>query len=256
VGSVEEGVTYNYLGSSSWISTTTRQPIYDRSLRTFTWCHPVPGLYQPCGTMQTAGSSYSWLKENLCQAEVERAGREATSPYELINAQIAESPPGARGVLFLPYLLGERSPRWNPQAKGAWIGLKLENRREDLLRAVLEGVSLNLQIILSAMAPFVPIKEIILIGGGAKGALWRQMLADVFRLPVLVPEYLEEATSMGAAIIGGVGCGLYQDFGAAERFVRIRQRVQPDERTAAVYDALKPVFEKCYAALEPVFACL
>jgi xylulokinase len=206
--------------------------------------------------MQTAGSSYSWLKENLCQSEVERAGREGTSPYELINAEISKSPPGARGILFLPYLLGERSPRWNPKAKGAWIGLKLENRREDLFRAVLEGVGLNLQIILSAMAPFVPIKEIILIGGGAKGALWRQMLADIFRLPVLVPEYLEEATSMGAAIIGGVGCGLYSDFRSAQDFVRVRERVQPEERTAEVYDALKPVFEKCYSALEPVFECL
>jgi len=154
VGSVAEGVTYNYLGSSSWISTTTRRPIYDATQRTFTWCHPVPGLYQPCGTMQTAGSSYSWLKEQVCRVEAERAKREGRDPYELINEEVEKSPPGARGLYFLPYLLGERSPRWNPSARGAWIGLKLENRREDLLRAVLEGVSLNLEIILSVMRQF------------------------------------------------------------------------------------------------------
>jgi xylulokinase len=253
VGSVAEGITYTYLGSSSWISTTSRAPVFDATQRTFTWCHPVPGYFQPCGTMQTAGGAYSWLKDQVCGTEVEQAVREGKDPYELINAEIEKSPPGARGVYFLPYLLGERSPRWNPNAKGAWIGLKLQNRREDLLRAVLEGVSLNLGVILTIIEELVPAREMILIGGGAKGATWRQLLADVYDLPVLVPERLEEATSMGAAIIGGVGAGCFDSFDSAGRFVRIGHRLDPDPERVRLYRAMRPVFDGCYSALEPIF---
>ena len=179
--------------------------------------------------------------------------REGEDPYELINAEIEKSPPGARGVYFLPYLLGERSPRWNPNAKGAWIGLKLQNKREDLLRAVLEGVSLNLGVILAVIGEFVPAREMILIGGGAKGSTWQQLLADVFDLPVLVPERLEEATSMGAAIIGGVGVGCFESFDSAERFVRIKHRLDPDPERVRLYRAMRPLFDDCYRALEPIF---
>jgi xylulokinase len=206
--------------------------------------------------MQTAGGAYSWMKEQVCRAETERALRENEDPYELINAEIEKSPLGARGIYFLPYLMGERSPRWNPNAKGAWIGLKLENRREDLLRAVLEGVSLNLGIILSAIKGFVPVNEMILIGGGAKGTTWRQLLADVFDLPVLVPQYLEEATSMGAAIIGGVGAGCFGSFDSADRFVRIKHRVEPDPERVRLYRDMRPLFDNCYKALEPLFEIL
>ncbi len=252
-GSVDEGITYNYLGSSSWISTTTREPVWDASQRTFTFAHPVPGFYQPCGTMQTAGSAYSWLKQEICTAEAHEAEASGADPYELMNAAIESSPPGANGVVFLPHLMGERSPRWNPKAKGAWIGVHLETRRADIMRAVLEGVSMNLEIILSVMKAFVPISEITLIGGGAKGRLWRQLLADIYGMPVLVPELLEEATSMGAAIIGGVGAGVFADFGVVARFLSITDTVNPRPRIAATYQALKPVFDDCYRRLEPVF---
>ena len=209
-------------------------------MKTFTFAHPVPGCYQPCGTMQTAGSSYAWLREQL------GGGRS----YEDLNKLMAESPAGSNGIVFLPYLLGERSPRWNPDARGAFIGLGLESRQSDIFRAVLEGVSMNLDIILKVMQAGLRIEDILLIGGGAKGALWRQILADIFGIPVKVPEYLEEATSMGAAIIGGVGCGVFKDFSAAERFVRIKSSTQPVPENSAVYDSLKPVFDRCYTSLK------
>jgi xylulokinase len=255
-GSVVEGVTYNYLGSSSWISATTKQPVYDDQERTFTWAHPVPGLYQPCGTMQTAGASYAWVRSQLCACEEQEARASAEDVYEIINREIELSPPGSHGVLFLPYLLGERSPRWNPHARGAWIGLGLETKRSDILRSVLEGVSMNLALILDIMRASIDPAQIILIGGGAKGRLWRQMLADVYGLPVVVPAYLEEATSMGAAIIGGVGVGVFPDFRVVDRFVRVVETVFPRADAAAVYRARKPLFDECYKLLEPAFGRL
>ncbi|GAK58958.1 xylulose kinase [Candidatus Vecturithrix granuli] len=253
VGSVKPGVTYNYLGSSSWIATTTTTPIYDDQMRTFVWAHAVEGYVHPCGTMQTAGSSYSWLKNEICTQETLEAEQQSVSPYELINQKIAQSPPGARGLIFLPYLLGERSPRWNPKARGAYIGLNLEHKRADLLRATLEGVSMNLSIILDIFRQQVAIRDIVVIGGGAKGAIWREIMADIYDANILKPNYLEEATSMGAAIIGGVGVGVFKDFDVIDRFIKIESTQKPDMERQKVYRKMKPIFEKCYHALVDVY---
>lgn len=253
IGSVKPGKTYNYIGSSSWIATTTEKPIFDEKLRTFVWAHAVPGYFHPCGTMQTAGSSYAWLKDQICLFEKEKAVAQGISPYDLINRRIEQSPPGAKGLIFLPYLLGERTPRWNPDAKGAFIGLSLEHKREDLLRSVLEGVTMNLSIILDIFRETMNISEISVIGGGAKGGVWRRIMADIYGADILMPDYLEEATSMGAAIIGGVACGLFPDFNVVDRFIRIKDRTEPDASTLSVYGKAKAVFEKCYEALEPIF---
>ncbi len=253
IGSVRPGITYNYLGSSSWISTTSKEAIYDPEMRTFTWAHPVPGYLQPCGTMQTAGGALSWLKNELALSENREAEASGVSPYALIDAVSAESSPGAKGLLFLPYLLGERSPRWNPEAKGAFLGLTLEHKRSDLFRSVMEGVSLNLDIILRVLMASVDIREIRLIGGGARSRIWRQILADIFGIDILVPQYLEEATSMGAAIIGGVGCGVFKDFSVVDKFIEIKGRTAPRQETVSVYKRIKPVFDEAYQALENLF---
>jgi xylulokinase len=253
VGSVKPGITYNYLGSSSWIGTTTEKPILDPQMRTFVFAHAVPGFVHACGTMQTAGSAYAWLKNEICTMEKERGAQAGVSPYDLINREIEKSPPGANGVLFLPYLLGERSPRWNPDAKGAFIGLTLEHTRADVLRAVMEGVTLNLSIILDVFREQIPIREITVIGGGAKGDVWRRIMADVYQADVLRPNYLEEATSMGAAIIGGVGCGVFKSFDVADRFIEVVNRTPPDAARAGVYAEARKLFNDSYDALSPLF---
>jgi xylulokinase len=253
VGSVKPGITYNYLGSSSWIATTTKEPIYDEQMRTFVWAHAVPGCVHPCGTMQTAGGAYAWLRNEICTAEKEAAAQSGANAYELINAQIASSPRGANGLVFLPYLLGERTPRWNPDAKGALIGLTLAHTRADVLRAVMEGITLNLSIILDIFRATTAIPGITVIGGGAKGEVWRRIMADVYQAEIRKPNYLEEATSMGAAIIGGVGCGVFKDFDVAERFITIEDRVTPDPGAAPIYAAAKALLNDSYDALAPLF---
>lgn len=253
VGCVRPGTAYNYLGSSSWIALTVEQPIVDPQMRTMNWAHCVPGYLHPSGTMQAAGSSYQWLKETICTAEAQDAVARGVDVYELINAEIERSVPGARGVLFLPYMLGERTPRWNPKAKGAFIGLNLATRREDVLRAVMEGITLNLGIIVGIFRQHVPITEITAIGGGAKGRVWRQIMADIYDCPIAKLNYLEEATSMGAAVIGGVAAGVFPDFGVIERFIRVDDVTYPNPANQAAYRKLMPIFEKCYHALAPVY---
>jgi xylulokinase len=251
-GSVRPGLTYNYLGSSSWIATTSAEPIFDEGMRTFVWAHAVPGAYHPCGTSQTAGAAYAWARNELGGLEKAAASLGA-DPYELMNAQVLRSPPGANGLIFLPYLLGERSPRWNPEAKGALLGLTLAHTRDDVLRAIIEGVTMNLSIILDIFRAKLDIPSVTVIGGGAKGAVWRQVMADVYEAEVLRPNYLEEATSIGAAVIAGVGCGAFPDFSVAERFIEIVDRSRPREEHFGTYRIAKSLFDDCYAALEPLF---
>ena len=252
-GSIEEGKTYCCLGTSAWITTASKAPVYDEQMRTVTWVHAVPGLYAPNGTMQTAGGAYSWLKNPVGEMETFRASTEEKSPYDLINAEIEKSPAGANGVLFLPYLLGERAPRWNDLAKGAFLGLKAENTRSDLLRSVLEGITLNLGVILDTLRTNVAIDEITVVGGGARGRVWRQIMADILETRILVPRVLEEAGSMGAAVIAGVGTGIYQDFHAIDRFLEIADVQEPDVSVYEIYRQEKELFDACYQALEPLF---
>jgi xylulokinase len=155
--------------------------------------------------------------------------------------------------VFLPYLLGERTPRWNPEAKGAFLGLTLAHGKDDMLRAVLEGVTLNLSVILDIFRQQVEIPSVTVIGGGAKGAVWRKIMADIYKATIVQPNYLEEATSMGAAIIAGVGCGLFSDFSAAERFTSVVGTTDSDPSLWPVYERVKALFDDCYAALEPLF---
>lgn len=250
-GVIRPGTAYNYIGSSSWIGVATPHPILDPEQRTFTWVHLVPGLFTPTGTMQAAGSSYQWARDELAQPEAIEAAAQRLSPYALMDRQVTASPPGASGLLFLPYLLGERSPRWNPEARGAFIGLTIRHRHADLLRAVLEGITFNLRVILEAFSrQGAQIASLRLIGGGAASAVWNTIMADIFGLPVQRLTLLEEATSMGAAVAGGIGVGLWPGFSQVDRMIGIAGETRPNPARLDLYNDLYTAFNRSYAALE------
>jgi xylulokinase len=254
-GVIREGRAYNYIGSSSWIALATRRPVLDPAMRTFTFAHLVPGMYCPCGTMQTAGGAYQWLRDVFGQAEKEAGARLGISPYELLDLEAESSPPGARGLLFLPYLLGERSPHWNPLARGAYLGLTVRHTRADIIRATLEGITFNLRMILDAFREqSVPVEAMRVIGGGARGRLWRQIMADIYRLAVTAPALPEAATSLGAAIAGGVGVGLYPDYSIAEALTPTVDALQPNAQAHARYARQYQVFVRAYSATARVSA--
>lgn len=253
-GVIEAGSAYNYVGSSSWIALSTPEPITDPAYRTFTFGHVIPDMFMPTGTMQAAGASYQWTRDQLSLFEKETAEVLGISPYELINLEIAQTPPGAEGLFFLPYLLGERSPRWNPHARGAFIGLTIRHSRAHMYRAVLEGVTMNLRVILDAFrAQGTEIDSMRLIGGGASGRVWNQIMADIYGMPVHRLAILEEATSMGAALVGGVGVGLYPGFDMIHQMNAIAATVMPNPTAHEAYERMMPVFNRLYDVLEPVY---
>jgi xylulokinase len=253
-GVVREGGAYVYIGSSSWIALASKDPIYDPEWRTFCWAHLVRGMYSPNGAMQAAGGAYQWLRDNFCKQEVEAASQQGISPYELMDRLAEQSPPGANGLLFFPYLLGERSPRWNPDARAVYFGLTMGHTRSDIIRSTLEGITLNLKVILdSFLQQGAQIDSIRVIGGGAKGHVWRQIIADIFGIPVLRPALLAEATSLGAALAGGIGVGIFKDWDMAESLTPIVDQIQPNSHNFDRYAHLYDIFNRAYEAFVPLY---
>jgi xylulokinase len=205
--------------------------------------------------MQAAAFSYNWYKNTLCLDEIARAKESGDNPYKLIDNAVRESLPGAKGLLYLPYLLGERSPRWDHDARGALIGLSVSTNKGDISRAILEGVAFNLKIILQILEKGVSggINEVILIGGGAKGEVWLQILSDIWQKPLAVPVFREEATSLGAAVCGGIGIGAFKDFHVINKFNKIEKTVNPNPALAKQYDVLFSIFDESYESLKTVY---
>lgn len=255
-GVFREGGAYVYLGTSSWVSAAGSRIVCDPDMALFNVCAADPALINVFGTMQMGGGSFQWLKNTVCAVERQMAALTGDSPYELMTRQAEASPPGSKNLLFLPYLRGERSPRWNPAARGAFIGLTAGHGRGELIRAVMEGVAFNLKIIREALkGQDASVRQMRAVGGGAESRLWRQILADVFGEPIHVPALLEAANPLGAAVIGGVGVGLFADFGVVDRLNPIVQVQEPSEDPAIRerYERLFAVFEQAYRALVPVF---
>ena len=249
-GAVAEGDAYTYIGSSAWMALSAAEPLLDPAQRTITMAHLHPDLYFTLGNMQSAGGAYDWLAGLLTKEDEGKNFKE-------LDALAAGVSPGAGGLLFLPHLLGERAPYWNPAARGAFVGLAMPHGRAEVARATLEGVALHLRLILNALREQgARVPAMRLIGGGAKSTLWRQILADVLGLPIVLPALTAEATSLGAAIAGGVGVGLYPDYNVASRLIPVCEAEKPDPKTTACYDETVALYAETYRALEPIFAKL
>jgi xylulokinase len=256
-GVVRRGESYIYVGSSTWMGLATDRPLIDPGKRTATFAHFRKGLYMPAGTMQAGGGSFKWCKDVLGDLESEAADRTGLDPYDLLSLAAEQVPAGAEGLLFLPYLLGERSPLWDPNARGCFIGLSMLHGKKHMVRAVLEGVALNMRHIREAFAEQgVTAETVRMIGGGARSRLWRSIFADILERPIQRLNFIEEATSVGAAIAGGVGVGLIPSLEDAGRFVRVVEEIPPNPAHFDMYRRRFEVFRSSYESLRQVFEAL
>ncbi len=241
----EDGA-YVSLGTSSWISFAADAPLLDPAMSTFTFDNVVPGSYVPTATMQAGGASVQWISEALspdpAHPETARLTAEAAGDLD------------TEDLYFLPYLLGERSPLWDPDARGAFVGIGRHHTRAHLTRAVLEGVAFNLLTCIHAFRDAgATIDRIDAVGGGAQSDAWLSILADVWGVPVRRRTIVEEANSLGAAVTGAVGLGL-AEFGAARALSEVTAEFTPDAARHAVYAERHGRFTDAYTALAPWFA--
>lgn len=241
----EDGA-YVCLGTSSWISFASLAPLHDPQMRTMTFDNVVPGSFVPTATMQAGGASVQWIAEAL-----------SPDPAHPDTARLTAEAGGdldTEDLYFLPYLLGERSPLWDPHARGAFVGLGRHHTRAHLTRAVLEGVAYNLLTCIQAFRESgATIDRIDAVGGGAQSDAWLGILADVWGVPIRRRTIVEEANSLGAAVTGAVGLGL-ADFSAARALSEVTAEFTPDAGRHAVHAQRHTRFVDAYTALEPWFA--
>lgn len=239
---------YAYLGSSSWISLASDSPLVDLpDMRTMTFDHVVPGRFVPTATMQAGGGALGWIVDLL-------SGSQDTERFERLVAAADSSHASDSGLFFLPHLLGERSPYWNPRARGAFVGIGRQHGPGHVTRAVLEGVAFNLSTCLDVFRAHIDhIDHIDAIGGGAASDTWLQILADVFGATVARRSIVEEANSLGAAVTTGVGVGLLEDFSVARTLSTVTAVFEPDNDRAAAYGFAHRRFLDAYRRLEPWF---
>ena len=256
-GVIEEGIVAVSVGTSGTVFAPMLQPAMDPKLRVHTFCHAVPGRWHAMGVMLSAGGSLRWFRDTLAAQEKAEAAARGVDPYELITAAAAQAPIGAEGLIFLPYLTGERTPHADPHARGVFVGLGLRHTKAHLARAIMEGVCYGLRDSLEILREMkLPIREIRNTGGGARSPFWRQMQSDVFRAP-LVGMAIDEGAAFGAALLGGVAAGVWADVPAAcAATVRTRQPARPHRQAAASYQRYYRAYRALYPSLKRHFARL
>lgn len=246
-GAVEEGLVSVSLGTSGVVFATTNQPTIEVDGRLHAFCHAVPKKWHLMGVMLSAAGSLRWHRDTFAP----------TTNFDALVESAMEIPAGADGLLFLPYLTGERTPHPNPLARGAFIGLTARHTLPHLTRAVLEGVAFGLrdsfELMLGAGLP--EISQVRVTGGGAKSALWRQILADVLNAE-LVTVNADEGAAFGAALLAATGTGYFSNVESACReTIRITGQTSPGEATE-IYRMRYPLYKNLYSVLKPTFHAL
>ena len=252
-GIVRAGIVSATMGTSGVVFAHSDEPVPNDQGNLQSFCHAVPGKWCVFGCMLAAGGSLQWLRNTLWSDEVAAAYKRKGDPGELYPKMIAEAaavPAGAEGLVFLPYLTGERCPYPDPQARGAWVGLTVRHRRAHLVRAVLEGITFGMRDQVELMrAAGVKITEVRASGGGAASDFWRQMQADMYHANVVTIN-TREGGALGVALLAAVGTGEYSSVPeACSAVIKVSTRIKPIKKAAAAYDRLYPTFRSLYADL-------
>lgn len=205
----KEGACYNSMGSSSWIAVSSSEPLLDTKTRPYVFTHVVPGMFTSATAIFSAGSSFRWMREQLCTNLDSDAGNTYEAMIELAQSSAA----GANGVCFVPHLAGGSSLDDTPDVRGAFLNINLGTTQADLIRATMEGVCFGLKRALDALESITPINDSILaVGGGSRSDFWMQLYADIYGKRIRRTNVDQQAAALGAAAIAAVGTGLWDDF--------------------------------------------
>ncbi len=248
MGIVLPGAVSATIGTSGVVFAATDKPVLDPKGRLHTFCHAVPGRWHVMGVTQAAGLSLRWFRDQFGTAIMD--GRH---PYERLTEEASHVQPGCEGLLWAPYLMGERTPHLDPNARGALIGLTASHTRAHVVRAILEGVAFSLRDTFTLFAEMgVPVNKIRLGGGGARSALWQQIQADVYGREVEIVE-AEEGAAYGAAILAGVGAGCWASVEeACNESIRVAQVVKPQPAAKETMARRYEAYRRMYSAIRSV----
>jgi xylulokinase len=253
-GIVNTGDASCVLGTSGVIFWHCDTPVFDPHARLHSFCHAVPGKWHLMGVTLAAGGSLRWFRDNLCQDIKAQAQARGVDPYTIIDGMAREVPAGAEGLLFLPYLAGERTPYADSNARGAFIGLSLRHTRAHMARSVMEGITMSLKDCLElGRLCGVSASRMYFSGGGARSTLWQQMAADIFGAGVARTS-IDEGPAYGAAILANVGVGMHKSVEeACAAFIKVKDEAQPDKSKEDTYRKLYDLYHSLYPMLQEFY---
>jgi len=247
-GVVKKGILSTSIGTSGVMFVHSDQPQYDATGRLHTFCHAVRGKWHMMGVNLTSGGSLQWWVESVIQG---LAGLKSKDAYKAATEEAIRVAAGSGGLIFLPYLNGERTPHADPNARGAFVGLGLSHDRAAMTRSVMEGVTFALRDSLQIIRSLdVPVRQIRVSGGGSRNPFWRQMQADVFGRKVTTLK-VEQGPAFGVALLAMVGDGLHKNIeSACKATIEVAEETKPDRAAAKRYDELFPVYQDLYGNLK------
>jgi len=254
-GNTQPGVVTEYTGSVLAVYVTTDKPTYYLPGKVPCHCHAVRDKYLLLLWCQTAGSVLRWFRDNFCQVEKEMGSKLNLDPYDLMGLSAEKIPPGSEGLIILPHLLGAASPEFNPQAKGNIFGIGMHHSKAHFIRAIMESVAYMLRKNLEVLEEIkIKVKEIHSIGGGARSKLWSQIKSDVIKKPIRIGK-MQEASAIGAAILAGVGGGVFKTVQEGSRLIAgsEEEETTPVPGNAKIYGASYRKYLQLYRSLENMF---
>ena len=253
-GIVKSGIVSSTIGTSGVVFAHMDNIDIDKAGRVHTLCHAVPGKWHVMGVTQGAGLSLKWYRDNFCGDEMATAAGMGVDPYYLMDRQAARVSAGCEGLIYLPYLMGERSPHLDPNAKGVFFGLSAKHTKYDMLRAVMEGVSYSLKDCMEIIRGMgIDASEVRASGGGGKSRLWRQMQADMFGCDINTIN-ASEGPALGVALLAGVGAGIYSSVPeACDTAIKVENTTKPIGENEAAYAKYYPVYKEIYTSLKDTF---
>jgi xylulokinase len=245
---IAEGRMYASLGSSFWIAVSSTQPLLDERLKPYVFTHVIPGMFTSAVGMFSGGTALQWVRNQLCGNLAARAQAECRDPYDVMTEEAARSPVGANRLLFNPSLAGGSSLDASPHIRGALLGLDLGHTQADVVRATLEGIALNLRLLLDALRHLGSIgPEMLVVGGASRSQLWRQIFADALEIDVVKTNIGQEAGSLGAAAVAAVAVGLWPGFERIDQVHQVEDVATPKPAHVSVYRRLLPLFRQASA---------
>jgi len=253
-GIVEPGIISSTVGTSGVVFAFAEEPVVDPMLRVHTFCHAVPGKWHVMGVMLSAGGSLRWYRDTFADAESTVARATDRDPYDVISDEAAAAEAGCEGLIFLPYLTGERTPYPNPHARGTFFGITLRHTRAHFARAVMEGVAYGLRDSFEILKEMeVPISQVRASGGGARSPVWLQIQADVAGMEHVTIN-VDEGPAFGVALLAGVGVGIYPNVEKACRStIKVVSNTIPDQQASKVYAGYYPIYRSLYQSLKGEF---
>ena len=238
-----DGRVYTSLGSSAWIAVSAEQPVLDKKYKPFVFAHVMPNMYTSAVSIFSAGTSFSWVKDNICDDLIAQATASNEDVYSLMNQIAEKAPVGSNKLLFNPSLAGGTSQDASVNIRGAYIGLDLKHGKPELIRAAMEGIAMNLRLRLDLLHKYTHLEdEILFVGGGAKSRFYLSIFADIFNMRIIKTNIDQDAGALGAAAIAAVGCGLWESFDMIDKIHQTIEVVEPDKENNRKYEELLPVF--------------